>query len=108
VVILIAVAIVTGIMYFVIPKFQEIFNDFNVKLPALTLWLVSASCSRGLLYFFCCPGGSTTSAANINAAKSKLATPQTGIRLATIWPSAGELTYKGDFFCRSHHYRQRM
>ena len=43
VVILIAVAIVTGIMYFVIPKFQEIFNDFNVKLPALTLWLVSAS-----------------------------------------------------------------
>jgi type IV pilus assembly protein PilC len=43
VVICIAVAIVTGIMYFVIPKFQEIFNDFNVKLPALTLWLVSAS-----------------------------------------------------------------
>jgi len=43
VVIGIAVAIVTGIMYFVIPKFQEIFNDFNVKLPALTLWLVSAS-----------------------------------------------------------------
>ena len=43
VVIFIAVAIVTGIMYFVIPKFQEIFNDFNVKLPALTLWLVSAS-----------------------------------------------------------------
>jgi type IV pilus assembly protein PilC len=43
VVIFIAVLIVTGIMYFVIPKFQEIFNDFNVKLPALTLWLVSAS-----------------------------------------------------------------
>ena len=43
VVIGIAVAIVTGIMYFVIPKFQEIFNDFNVKLPALTLWLVAAS-----------------------------------------------------------------
>lgn len=43
VVIFIAVAIVTGIMYFVIPKFQEIFNDFNVKLPALTLWLVAAS-----------------------------------------------------------------
>jgi type IV pilus assembly protein PilC len=43
VVILIAVAIVTGIMYFVIPKFQEIFNDFNVKLPALTIFLIDAS-----------------------------------------------------------------
>jgi type IV pilus assembly protein PilC len=43
VVIFIAVAIVTGIMYFVIPKFQEIFNDFNVKLPALTVWLIDAS-----------------------------------------------------------------
>jgi type IV pilus assembly protein PilC len=39
----IAIAIVTGIMYFVIPKFQEIFNDFDVKLPALTLYLISAS-----------------------------------------------------------------
>jgi type IV pilus assembly protein PilC len=43
VVIFIAVAIVTGIMYFVIPKFQEIFNDFNVKLPDLTVWLIDAS-----------------------------------------------------------------
>jgi type IV pilus assembly protein PilC len=43
VVITIAVAIVTGIMYFVIPKFQEIFNDFNVKLPDLTLYLIAAS-----------------------------------------------------------------
>ncbi|MBL9140690.1 MAG: type II secretion system F family protein [Phycisphaerae bacterium] len=43
VVICIAVAIVTGIMYFVIPKFQEIFNDFNVKLPDLTLHLIAAS-----------------------------------------------------------------
>jgi type IV pilus assembly protein PilC len=43
VVIFIAVAIVTGIMYFVIPKFQEIFNDFDVKLPALTLFLIEAS-----------------------------------------------------------------
>ncbi len=42
-VIVIAVAIVTGIMYFVIPKFQEIFNDFDVALPALTLWLVDMS-----------------------------------------------------------------
>ena len=43
VVITIAVLIVTGIMYFVIPKFQEIFNDFDVELPGLTLWLVKAS-----------------------------------------------------------------
>ncbi len=43
VVISIAVAIVTGIMYFVIPKFQEIFNDFDVALPALTVWLIDAS-----------------------------------------------------------------
>ncbi|MSR44183.1 MAG: type II secretion system F family protein [Phycisphaerales bacterium] len=43
VVISIAVAIVTGIMYFVIPKFQEIFADFDVALPALTVWLIGAS-----------------------------------------------------------------
>lgn len=43
VVITIAVAIVTGIMYFVIPKFQEIFADFDVELPKLTVWLIDAS-----------------------------------------------------------------
>jgi type IV pilus assembly protein PilC len=43
VVICIAVLIVTGIMVFVIPKFQEIFNDFEVELPGLTLWLINAS-----------------------------------------------------------------
>ncbi len=43
VVVIIAVAIVTGIMVFVIPKFQSIFNDFEVELPALTLWLIDAS-----------------------------------------------------------------
>jgi type IV pilus assembly protein PilC len=43
VVILIAVAIVTGIMYFVIPKFQEIFADFDIELPPLTKWLISSS-----------------------------------------------------------------
>jgi type IV pilus assembly protein PilC len=35
-VICIAIIIVTGIMYFVIPRFQEIFNDFEVELPRLT------------------------------------------------------------------------
>ena len=42
-VISIAVAIVTGIMYFVIPKFVSIFADFDVKLPALTLFLIATS-----------------------------------------------------------------
>jgi type IV pilus assembly protein PilC len=43
VVIIVAVLIVTGIMVFVIPKFQEIFNDFEVAIPALTLWLIDVS-----------------------------------------------------------------
>jgi len=43
VVITIAVLIVTGIMIFVIPKFQEIFNDFEVELPKLTIWLTNTS-----------------------------------------------------------------
>jgi type IV pilus assembly protein PilC len=43
VVISIAILIVTGIMVFVIPKFQEIFNDFEVELPGLTLWLINTS-----------------------------------------------------------------
>jgi len=43
VVIMVAVVIVTGIMVFVIPKFQEIFNDFNVELPGLTVWLIGVS-----------------------------------------------------------------
>ncbi len=42
-VIMISVGIVTGIMVFVIPKFQGIFNDFEVELPGLTQWLISAS-----------------------------------------------------------------
>ena len=42
-VIIIATLIVTGIMYFVIPKFQEIFNDFDVTLPKLTIVLIDAS-----------------------------------------------------------------
>jgi type IV pilus assembly protein PilC len=42
-VIVVAVGIVTGIMYFVIPKFKDIFDDFDVQLPGLTLWLIDAS-----------------------------------------------------------------
>jgi type IV pilus assembly protein PilC len=43
VVMTVAVLIVTGIMIWVIPKFQDIFNDFEVALPALTLWLIDTS-----------------------------------------------------------------
>jgi type IV pilus assembly protein PilC len=43
VVIFVAVSIVTGIMIFVIPKFREIFDDFEVELPGLTIWLINAS-----------------------------------------------------------------
>ncbi|MHC4415518.1 MAG: type II secretion system F family protein [Planctomycetota bacterium] len=43
VVITVATLIVTGIMVWVIPKFQEIFNDFEVELPGLTIWLINIS-----------------------------------------------------------------
>lgn len=43
VVIVIAGLILTGIMVFIIPKFEEIFTDFGVALPKLTVWLISAS-----------------------------------------------------------------
>ena len=43
VVISVAVLIVTGIMVFIIPKFEEIFTEFGVTLPALTRWLTSTS-----------------------------------------------------------------
>jgi len=43
VVISIAVLILTGIMVFVIPKFQEIFEEFGVELPAVTIFLINTS-----------------------------------------------------------------
>ena len=43
VVVIVAVAILTFIMVFIIPKFEEIFTDFGVKLPGLTLWLMHTS-----------------------------------------------------------------
>jgi type IV pilus assembly protein PilC len=42
-VVIVAVAIVTFIMWFIIPKFEEIFLDFGVALPALTRWLINTS-----------------------------------------------------------------
>jgi len=38
-----AVLIVTGIMIAVVPKFKEIFNDFDAELPALTVMLMNIS-----------------------------------------------------------------
>jgi len=43
VVVVVAVAIVTFIMVFIIPKFEEIFRDFGVALPALTRHLINVS-----------------------------------------------------------------
>ncbi len=43
VVIAIAIIILTFIMVFIIPKFVEIFADFEVELPGLTLWLMNTS-----------------------------------------------------------------
>lgn len=42
-VIIIAALILTFIMWFIIPKFEEIFKDFGVKLPALTMILMEGS-----------------------------------------------------------------
>ena len=38
-----AVLIVTGIMYFVIPRFQKLFASFKTGLPAITLFLIHTS-----------------------------------------------------------------
>jgi type IV pilus assembly protein PilC len=43
VVILVAVGILTFIMLWIIPKFEKIFKDFNLKLPALTQFLMDTS-----------------------------------------------------------------
>ncbi len=43
VVIVIAIIILSAIMVFIIPKFEEIFKDFGVALPALTMWLINTS-----------------------------------------------------------------
>ncbi len=43
VVIGVAVLIVGFIMYWIVPKFEDIFEDFGVELPAMTLYLIKAS-----------------------------------------------------------------
>ncbi|MEM0984592.1 MAG: type II secretion system F family protein, partial [Planctomycetota bacterium] len=42
-VILLAMIILTAIMVFIIPKFEEIFADFGVALPGITQWLIDTS-----------------------------------------------------------------
>lgn len=43
VVVIVAVAILTGIMLLIIPKFEEIFQDFEIELPGLTQGLITTS-----------------------------------------------------------------
>jgi len=43
VVVIVAVAIVTFIMWFIVPKFEEIFRDFGVELPLMTRYLIGFS-----------------------------------------------------------------
>lgn len=42
-VIFVATAIVGFIMYWIIPKFKAIFDGFDLDLPAITVWLITAS-----------------------------------------------------------------
>ena len=42
-VITVAVLILCFIMIYIIPKFEKIFNDFGLQLPALTQWLMATS-----------------------------------------------------------------
>ncbi len=42
-VITVATGIVGFIMYWIIPKFKDIFNDFGVDLPDITIWLIAMS-----------------------------------------------------------------
>jgi len=43
VVILVAAVIVLGIMILIVPKFEEIFADFDAEMPRLTIWLINFS-----------------------------------------------------------------
>lgn len=42
-VITVATLIVGFIMYYIIPKFKKIFEDFDTELPEITVWLITAS-----------------------------------------------------------------
>jgi type IV pilus assembly protein PilC len=55
----IAFGIVMGIMYFVIPKFEEVFADFDIELPDVTMSLLHASNwivkDKGWIWMLCMP-----------------------------------------------------
>lgn len=53
-VITVATCIVGFIMYWIIPKFKDIFNDFGVDLPDITIWLIAAS-DWVVKYFYLIP-----------------------------------------------------
>ena len=40
---IVAILIVTFLVTFIVPKFMDIFKDFNVEMPAITLMLINAS-----------------------------------------------------------------
>ncbi len=42
-VLMVAALIVLGIMVFIVPQFEKVFEDFNIELPMPTLWLISTS-----------------------------------------------------------------
>jgi type IV pilus assembly protein PilC len=50
-VIVVATAIVTGIMIFIIPKFKKIFDDFGSELPAMTIVLIKCSDFIGQFWY---------------------------------------------------------
>jgi type IV pilus assembly protein PilC len=50
-VVLVAVGIVTGIMYFIVPAFIKIFEDFDADLPAITVALVAMSTFVGTYWY---------------------------------------------------------
>ena len=67
VVIIVAGVIVGFIIVFIIPKFEEIFKDFGVPLPAMTVFLINVS-HFVINYFILCswsrsPSGSSSSCA---------------------------------------------
>jgi type IV pilus assembly protein PilC len=43
VVIMVAISILSFIMIYIIPKFEKIFKELNVKLPAITVWLINTA-----------------------------------------------------------------
>ena len=53
-VVTVATAIVGFIMYYIIPKFKKIFEDFDTEMPDMTLWLIFVS-DMVVAYFYLIP-----------------------------------------------------